>query len=120
MIKAGKIALIIIDSFTNHYRIELRTREIKEVNKIVAEQLTILKDISKNYFIPVLITNQVSNDLSIKGKVKGLGGKFIENFSRCIIELKTEPHRELIVRKNRDEEERCMFFSIKNDGIVKI
>ncbi|QQG39187.1 MAG: DNA repair and recombination protein RadB [Candidatus Woesearchaeota archaeon] len=121
LVKAGKISLIIVDSFTNFYRLELRDKKGQEINKEIASQLTILKEIAKNHFIPVLITNQVSDDLKTGYGVKNVGGKFVENFCKCVIELKNYGvYRELMVKKHKEGEFKKMKFEIRNEGIVKI
>ena len=119
LVKQKKINLIIIDSLSGFYRLELQNRDPKTINKEIAEQLKSLREINKKYNIPVLITNQVYADLQTKG-VKMVGGNFIQNFSKCILELKKDVKRRLIIKKHRSLPEKQMVFEIKDKGIYKL
>lgn len=119
LIHQNKISLVIIDSFSTFYRLELQEKDPKEVNRQIAVQLKTLREINKNYNIPVILTNQVYDDFQTKG-VKMVGGQFIQNFSKCVIELQKDFKRKFIIKKHRTLPEEEMYFEITNDGITTI
>jgi len=92
------VSLIIIDSITMLYRLELSEKEenkIKELNSELSRQLRTLSEISRNRNIPVIITNQVyysflSEEEFQSGKQKEVnmvGGDILKYWSKCLIEL---------------------------------
>lgn len=102
------IGLIIIDSFGKHYR---RADKNEETNEKLLAQLKILSHKAREG-IPVILTDQV---YEIDNEIKLVGGKMVENFGKCVIELQKEP-RKLVVKKPIEKE---MFFEIKERGIFK-
>jgi predicted ATP-dependent serine protease len=83
------ISLIIIDSFTKHYRRKIH--DGLNVTPPTIKQLQFLRDLK----IPIILTSQVY----CKGNVcKPLANHLWQNFSKYTIELQTEP-RKLITNK---------------------
>jgi DNA repair protein RadB len=129
----SKIGLIIIDSLTIHYRIELgeaiqnkEEHRIKEINKELAKQLSILVELSRKKNIPIVITNQVYYDFSDdferkeERKANMVGGDLLKYWSKCHIELKnSQGKRTAILRKHRSLPEKEMNFIIIDSGIRK-
>ena len=112
------VSLVILDNISNFYKLELRKKEGKEVNSILANQLTILKDLAKRHKIPVLITSQVYDDFEVKDKIN-MVGKFMQKFSRCLIEMnKDYKQRRLILKKHPDYAEKYVFFEINDKGLI--
>jgi DNA repair protein RadB len=134
-VKRGDISLIIIDSMTILYRLELgdaiqsgQDIKIKEINRKLARQLRILNEIARKQQIPIIITNQVYSDFitneqlkeGIKKSVNMVGGDLLKYWSKCLIELKYERgKRTLILRKHRSLPEKELEFEIVSDGIRK-
>ena len=109
IIKKTNVSLIIIDTLSIYYRRILK--RIPEIaNKMLMKQLRILKYISET--IPVIITNQVYDDVEGNG-VRMVGGSMPIRASDRIIELQKEP-RKLIC----DEKE--LLFDINEKGISKL
>lgn len=132
--KSENIGLIIVDSMTMLYRLDLadaRKKGLEEVQKInsdLASQMKALHQIARKKEIPVLVTSQVYSDyLSeedwLAGKEAGVnvvGGDVLKYWSKCIIELQnSRGKRKAIIRKHRSIPQREMNFEIVNEGIKK-
>jgi len=117
-----KIGLVVVDSVSMLYRLELgKGSEAKEANREMARQLSYLTDISRNWHIPVLVTNQVYADFEERDKVNMVGGDLLKYASKCLIELQVTPqnNRKAILRKHRSlEQERSITFRIVETGIL--
>jgi len=114
------IGLVVIDSISMLYRLELGDEEAREVNRELARQLQLLADISRKREIPVLVTNQVYNAFDTKG-IEIVGGDLIKYWSKCLVELRIlkEGVREAILKKHRYlPEERKITFKITTSGLV--
>jgi DNA repair protein RadB len=134
-IKENKnIGLVIVDSMTMLYRLELaeaRKKGIDEVRKInsdLAGQMRALHEISRKQDIPVLITSQVYNEFLteedwLSGKQAGVnlvGGDILRYWSKCIIELQgKDGKKKAIIRKHRSLPEKELNFEIVNEGIIR-
>ena len=79
------IGLIIIDSLVMLYRLELGDDAMK-INQQMAKILSKLNEISRNFKIPILTTNQIYSDFETKKK-KMVGGSLIQYWSKTIILL---------------------------------
>jgi len=119
-----KIGLIIIDTVSMLYRLELgKNEDIYGVNKELGQQLGYLNEITRKKKIPVLITNQVYADFENKNNVKIVGGDLLKYGSKCMIELQNgyKGVRKAILRKHRSiAEEKEIMFRIINKGIEKV
>jgi len=115
-----QIGLIIIDSISMLYRLELgKTEDVYDVNKELGLQISYLNEIARKKNIPVLITNQVYTDFQ-DNKIKMVGGDLLKYGSKCLIELKKfhKGVRAAIVKKHRSiEEDKSVYFRIINSGI---
>lgn len=105
-------SLIIIDSFGKYYRKELKEDQYK-VNKKVDYQLRKLKQIIWDNKIPIILINQVYDNL--KGEKVAIGGEMLKRWCECIIELRKDP-RKLILKKPK---EKGFLFEIKDEGLVR-
>jgi len=133
-LKNEEVGLIVVDSISMLYRLELgeavsseNKEKITEVNRDVAKQMRTLVEISRKRNIPVLITNQVYSEfLSFEDLRNGLeketnivGGDLFKYWSKCIIELKNNNKRKAVLLKHRSLANREMNFEIRNEGIFK-
>jgi len=91
----GKVSLVVIDTLSMHYRLDLK-RDPFKANKRLMYQLDILKKISEK--IPVIITNQVYNKPGTE-EFKMIGGKMVQSYGTKIISLEKEPERKLCLVK---------------------
>ncbi|MBW2977471.1 DNA repair and recombination protein RadB [Candidatus Woesearchaeota archaeon] len=119
-----KIGLIIIDTVSMLYRLELgKNEDVYGVNKELGQQLGYLNEIVRKKNIPVLITNQVYADFAKKNGVKIVGGDLLKYGSKCMIELQNghQGVRKAILRKHRSiAEEKEVMFRIVEKGIEKV
>ena len=128
------IGLVIVDSMTMLYRLELAEARkqgfdaVKQVNNDLANQMKALYEIARKREIPVLITGQVYNDFLSEedwqaGKQAGVnivGGDLMKYYSKCAIELQNRGgKKKAIIRKHRSLPERELNFEIVNEGIRK-
>ncbi|MFA5992136.1 MAG: DNA repair and recombination protein RadB [Candidatus Pacearchaeota archaeon] len=130
----SNIGLIVIDSMTMLYRIEIGDAneekndfKIKIINKELAKQLSILSSIARNKNIPILVTNQIyysfvhnNSDSPKEKEAKMVGGDLLRYWSKCLIELElSNSKRTAILRKHRSLPEKTLSFIISNEGIKK-
>src|SRR3989338_4975796 len=102
-----KIGLVILDSVSMLYRLEIgKNEDVYEVNRALGMQLGYLKEIASKKHIPVLITNQVYSDFEEKDNVNMVGGDLLRYASKCLLELQITPNgnRHCIIKKHRSEE----------------
>ncbi len=117
------IGLIIVDSISMLYRLELgRSDDVYEVNSSLGQQIAYLVEIARRKNIPVLMTNQVYSDFDNRDKVKMVGGDLLRYGSKCLIELQVfSGYRELALRKHRSlPEGRELKFRIVQEGIEEV
>ncbi len=117
-----KIGLIIVDSISMLYRLELKQEdEIHDINRELAQQISYLTEIARKKGIPVIITNQVYSNFDDRSKVNIVGGDVLKYGSKCLIELQIIPNnkRRAILRKHRSMSEKEILFEIKESGIFE-
>ncbi len=117
------IGIIIIDTISMLYRLELGTTEdVYDINRALGKQIAQLAEIARKNNIPVLITNQVYADFDEKDKVNMVGGDLLKYGSKCLVELQKTPDglRRAVIRKHRAMPEgQEMVFKIIEKGIEK-
>ena len=132
--KSENIGLIIVDSMTMLYRLELADARkigldaVRKVNTDMAKQMRALYEIARKREIPILITSQVYSEFLseedwISGKQAGVnvvGGDLLKYYCKCIIELQNKNgKKKAIIRKHRSLPEKELNFEIVNEGIRK-
>jgi len=117
-----KIGLIVVDTISMLYRIEVgKKKDIKMVNNEMGIQISILNEIARKKNIPVLLTNQVYSDFDEKDSVKMVGGDILRYSSKCLLELaKYKTNRKIIVRKHRSIPEIEIIVQIKEKGFIAL
>jgi DNA repair protein RadB len=93
------IGLVILDSATCHYRIELAKDQEKFERRAFIHQITKLLKLCRTRMMPIVITSQVYTDLD-KGVFKPLGGHMLRHNSKTIIRLdkdETAPGKRIAV-----------------------
>ena len=133
-IKSKNIGLIVVDSMTMLYRLELAEArklgidEVRSVNNDLAKQMNALYEIARKQEIPVLITSQVYSEFLSEedwqaGKEAGVnvvGGDLLKYYCKCIIELQNKRgKKKAIIRKHRSMPESELNFEVVNEGIRK-
>jgi len=115
-----KIGMIVVDSISMLYRLELgKSDEVYDVNLALGKQIGLLVEIARTRNIPILITNQVYADFDNRDNVKMVGGDLLKYGSKCLLELKSAANsRLLILRKHRSlPEGKEIRFKIVQNGI---
>jgi len=131
----SNIGLIVVDSMTMLYRLEigdaLKEKDnflVQSTNRELAKQLRTLAEIARNKNIPILISNQIyyeflSSEEFKEGKEKTIhmvGGDLLKYWSKCLIELnQSAGKRTAILKKHRSLPEKELPFLITNEGIKK-
>jgi len=114
------IGLVIVDSLVMLYRLKLGD-DPQRINSELGEQLRLLTEISRNFEIPILVTNQMYKDFETK-KSKMVGGNLIEYWSKTILEFDSENDIKFIkLRKHKFiGGNNKVNFKIDNSGLVEI
>ena len=112
------IGLIIIDSLVMLYRLKLGDAPQK-INTELGEQLRMLTELSRNFNIAIIATNQMYQDFETR-ETKMVGGNVIHYWSKTIVELTSEGlDKKAILKKHKFiESGKEILYSIKNNGLV--
>lgn len=84
--KNDNIGLVILDSATCHYRIEIAKDQEKFERRSFIHQITTLLRLCRRRMMPIVITSQVYTDLE-SGVFKPLGGHMLRHNAKSIIRL---------------------------------
>ncbi|MGC9444082.1 MAG: DNA repair and recombination protein RadB [Candidatus Methanospirareceae archaeon] len=120
-IKSG-IKLIVLDSATLFYRLELDEDRSIQLRRVLANQIMHLLELARQYDLVVIITNQVYTDVE-NGTLRPPGGSAIEHLSKVIVQLEKvsgmQGKRRAVLKKHRSmpEETACTFY-ITQSGIA--
>ncbi|MEM4247844.1 MAG: DNA repair and recombination protein RadB [Candidatus Nanoarchaeia archaeon] len=116
----NRIGLIVIDTISMLYRLELGKDNVQEINREMGMQLGWLNEIARKENIPVLVANQVYSSFEDKDKVCIVGGDLLRYSSKCLIELQSLAggNKRAILRKHRSVGEKTVIFRIAENGIV--
>jgi DNA repair protein RadB len=118
MEKVKSPGALIVDSFTEYFRLETGSDYQARVAGFQKQLGTILAMISE-YHIPALVTNQIYQDID-KGQLQPFGGYVIDHSVKAIIRLEKKEGglRKAIVEKHRSiEEGRSVIFAITPEGL---
>jgi len=117
--KNEEIGLVILDSATGHYRVELAKDLEKTERKSFISQITGLLKLCRRRMMPVILTSQVYTDID-KGIFRPLGGHVLRHNAKVIIHLVRDediPGRRIaVIMKHRSlaEGERAEFWLTRN------
>jgi DNA repair protein RadB len=114
--------LIIVDSISMLYRMELSAGPIPEAARELASHMALLLEIARDERIPVLVTSQVYSAMDGTDRTVMYGGEFMKYASKCLLEFSYNPDsgvRKVALRKHRSHpESEPRAFRITNEGIV--
>jgi len=119
--KEGKsgVALVILDSATLFYRLELDDERSVYLRRVLANQIMQLLELARRYDLAVIITNQVYMDVE-NGNLRPSGGYALEHLSKVIVQLEKAVEgrgkRRATLKKHRSmpEDTACEFFITSN------
>ncbi len=115
------VALVILDSATLFYRLELDEERSIYLRRVLANQIMHLLELARRYDLAVIITNQVYMDID-EGNLRPSGGYALEHLSKVIVQLEKTAEgrgkRRAVLRKHRSmpEDTSCEFL-ITGDGV---
>ncbi len=121
VIKENGVALVILDSATLFYRLELDDERSIYLRRVLANQIMHLLEIARKYDLAVIITNQVYMDIE-DGNLRPSGGYALEHLSKVIVQLEKTSEgrgkRIATLKKHRSmpEDIACEFF-ITSKGV---
>lgn len=118
-IEKEKVDLIIVDSITALYRIELTDEKVQETNKALGRQLITLLAYARKNNVPILLTNQVYSNFD-NGNIEPVGGDLLKYISKIVIEMqKIDPiTRRMILKKHLfKKEDEITEFEITGEGL---
>lgn len=114
--------LIIVDSMSMLYRMELSSGPIPESARELASHMALLLEIAQDERIPVLITSQVYSAMDGTDRTVMYGGEFMKYATKCLLEFSYNPDsgvRKVALRKHRSRAERGPeAFTIDDSGIT--
>ena len=117
----SRVALVVLDSATLFYRLELDDERSIYLRRVLANQIMQLLEIARKHDLAVLITNQVYFDVG-NGNLRPAGGYSLEHLSKVIVQLEKAVEgrgkRRATLRKHRSmpEDTSCEFF-ITGSGV---
>ncbi len=100
--KSDRIGLIVVDSMTGLYRLDLGTDMESGSMRSLTKQMIGLLTAARKHEIAVLITNQVYTDRQ-RGEYRPIGGHVVDHYAKTIIRLDRlrDGRRRAIVMKHR-------------------
>jgi DNA repair protein RadB len=115
---SDSIGLIVLDTIGMLYRVERgQSYDPYEIDNALESQISSLSEIARVKKIPVLITNQVYDNLKTDS-VKMVGGNLLGYSAKCLVELKNLTGGKIaFLRKHRSLENREMPFKIIESGL---
>lgn len=84
--KNDDIGLMVLDSATGHYRVELAKDQERTERRSFIAQITALLKLCRRRVIPVILTSQVYTDIE-RNEYKALGGHVLRHNCKIIIRL---------------------------------
>jgi DNA repair protein RadB len=87
--KNEDIGLVVLDSATCHYRIELAKEKERTERRSFIHQITALLKLCRCRIIPIVLTSQVYTDLD-RGVFRPLGGHMLRHNAKIIIHLEKD------------------------------
>ncbi len=113
------VGLIVLDSATAFYRVELESKDSMLLKRELANQATILLGLARKYDVAVVITNQIYMDVD-KEELRAVGGNMLEHISKAIVQLSRTGigTRQAVLRKHRSlAEGQSVEFKITATGV---
>jgi DNA repair protein RadB len=113
------VGLIVVDSGTMYYRLELGGKEEEGARRALGLELAQLVSAALQVPVPVLLTNQVWRKVG-DGSLEPVGGAFLNHAAKTILRfdrLQGE-WRRAVLMKHRSQPEGAIEFRISAEGLV--
>jgi DNA repair protein RadB len=113
------IGLIVVDSATMHYRLELGGTEEETARRELGLELAQLVSVALQTPVPVLVTNQVWRNVG-DGTLEPVGGAFLNHAAKTILRFDRLPgeRRRAVLMKHRSRPEGAVEFRISEKGLI--
>jgi DNA repair protein RadB len=118
----SKIGLLVLDSGTMFYRMSLGSDDEQKQRQILSRQIILLLATARKFDLPVVLTNQVFQDIETN-TISPIGGHILYHNAKAIIKLEkvTDNVRRAIIIKHRSIPEGVNAeFRITNKGIENL
>jgi len=112
------VGLVIVDSMTIFYRVNLGTDSNPENRMMLGKQANMLLNLAREFEVPVVITTQVYHDPETN-MVHPVGGHFLKHQAKAIIRLEKLPggnRRARVVKHRSIPSGREALFKITDEG----
>jgi len=121
-IMSSRIGFVCVDSLVSLYRLEgYDHKKRTELARQLGNDLLILSRIARDFDIPLIITNQVYDDVT-GGKEKiPVGGDVLKYWSKLIVKLEKDEQikrKATLVRHPYKKEGESVFYDIGDPGII--
>jgi len=113
------VGLIVVDSATMHYRLELGGNEEETARRELGLEIAQLVSVALQAPVPVLVTNQVWRRVG-EGTLEPIGGAFLNHAAKTILRFDRLPGdvRRAVLIKHRSQPEAAAEFRITEGGLV--
>ncbi|MFZ0831386.1 MAG: DNA repair and recombination protein RadB [Thermoplasmata archaeon] len=113
------VGLIVVDSMTMHYRLELGGKEEETARRELGLELAQLVSAALQVPVPVLVTNQVWRKVG-EGTLEPVGGAFLNHAAKTILRFDRleGDRRRAVLMKHRSRPEGSIDFRISERGLV--
>ncbi|MEM2094813.1 MAG: ATPase domain-containing protein [Candidatus Bathyarchaeia archaeon] len=122
-----KMGVIIVDTVTSLYRVELTSSNVFRLNRELSLQLAYLADLALTYNLMVILTSQVKSSLAENGvkRFEPVGNRVLRYWSRNIVKILPARHtqvRELLVEKGSEQSVVGRMFCLRltEEGLVEV
>jgi DNA repair protein RadB len=112
------VGLIVVDSATFYYRLQLSQSDEDEARLALNRELGDLVATSISSGLPVVFTNQVWRNIR-DGALEPLGGSFVNHVAKTILQFERRPgnRRRVVLVKHRAQPEASAEFTITSKGL---
>lgn len=116
---ARPVGLIVVDSATMHYRLELGGKEEETARRALGLELSQLVSAALQVPLPVLVTNQVWRKVG-DGTLEPVGGAFLNHAAKTILRFDRleGDRRRAVLMKHRSQPEGVAEFRITPGGLA--
>ncbi len=113
------VGLIVVDSATMHYRLELGGQEEETARRDLGLEMAELVSAALQVPVPVIVTNQVWRRVS-DGVLEPVGGAFLNHAAKTILRFDRMPGewRRAVLMKHRSRPDGAIEFRIGDTGLA--
>ncbi len=121
-IMSSRIGFVCVDSLVSLYRLEgYDHKKRTELSRQLGNDLLILSRIARDFSIPLILTNQVYDDVTGSKEKIPIGGDILKYWSKLIVKLERDDQnrrKATLVRHPYKKEGESVFYDIGDLGII--